>query len=101
MKIVKGDTVKVMTGKYKGKTGRVVKVFPKLDKIIVEGVNLAKKHMRPTQENPQGGINELEMPIHVSNVRLFISNNETKVGYKLLEDGKKVRYAKKTGEVIN
>lgn len=101
MKIVKGDTVKVMTGKYKGKTGRVVKVFPKLDKIIVEGVNLAKKHMRPTQENPQGGINELEMPIHVSNVRLFIGNNETKVGYKLLEDGKKVRYAKKTGEVIN
>ena len=101
MKIVKGDTVKVMTGKYKGKTGRVVKVFPKLDKIIVEGVNLAKKHMRPTQENPQGGINELEMPIHISNVSLFVSNNETKVGYKLLEDGKKVRYAKKTGEVIN
>ena len=57
--------------------------------------------MRPTQENPQGGINEIEMPIHISNVKLFINNNDTRVGYKILEDGKKVRYAKKTGEVIN
>ena len=61
MRIKKGDTVKVITGKYKGKTSRVIKVYPKVEKIIVEGVNLAKKHMRPTQENPQGGINEIEM----------------------------------------
>ena len=101
MKIKKGDTVKVITGKYKGKTSRVIKVYPKTEKLIVEGVNLAKKHIRPTQENPQGGINELEMPIHISNVRLFINNNDTRVGFKVLEDGKKVRYAKKTGEVIN
>ena len=101
MRIKKGDTVKVITGKYKGKTSRVIKVYPKAEKIIVEGVNLAKKHMRPTQENPQGGINEIEMPIHISNVKLFINNNDTRVGYKILEDGKKVRYAKKTGEVIN
>tara|TARA_B100000700_G_C14872948_1_gene774293 strand:+ start:146 stop:451 length:306 start_codon:yes stop_codon:yes gene_type:complete len=101
MKIKKGDTVKVITGKYKGKTSRVIKVYPKIEKIIVEGVNLAKKHMRPTQENPQGGINEIEMPIHISNVKLFINNNDTRIGYKILEDGKKVRYAKKTGEVIN
>ena len=101
MRIKKGDTVKVITGKYKGKTSRVIKVYPKVEKIIVEGVNLAKKHMRPTQENPQGGINEIEMPIHISNVKLFINNNDTRVGYKILEDGKKVRYAKKTGEVIN
>jgi large subunit ribosomal protein L24 len=101
MKIKKGDTVKVITGKYKGKTSRVIKVYPKTEKLIVEGVNLAKKHIRPTQENPQGGINELEMPIHISNVKLFINNNDTRVGFKVLEDGKKVRYAKKTREVIS
>lgn len=101
MKIKKGDTVKVIVGKYKGKTSRVIKVYPKTKKIIVEGVNLAKKHVRPTQENPQGGINEIEMPIHISNVKLFINNNATRVGYKILEDGNKVRFSKKTGEVIN
>jgi len=101
MKIKKGDTVKVMTGKYKGKISRVIKVYPKNHKVIVEGVNLAKKHIRPTQENPQGGINEIEMSIHISNLKLYVNNNETRVGYKILEDGKKVRYAKKTGEVVN
>ena len=101
MKIIKGDTVKVITGKYKGKTSRVIKVYPKTNKVIVEGVNLAKKHVRPTQENPQGGINEIEMPIHISNIKLYVNNNETRIGYKILEDGKKVRYAKKTGEVVN
>ena len=101
MKIIKGDTVKVITGKYKGKTSRVIKVYPKTNKVIVEGVNLAKKHVRPTQENPQGGINEIEMPIHISNLKLYVNNNETRVGYRILEDGKKVRYAKKTGEVVN
>ena len=101
MKIKKGDTVKVITGKYKGKTSRVIKVFPKTDKLIVEGVNIAKKHMRPTQENPQGGINEIEMPIHISNVKIYLNNTDSRVGYKFLDDGKKVRYAKKTGEVIN
>ena len=101
MKIKKGDTVKVITGKYKGKTSRVIKSYPSENKVIVEGVNIVKKHMRPTQENPQGGINEIEMPIHISNVKLFINNKDTRVGYKILEDGKKVRYAKKTGEVIN
>ena len=101
MKIKKGDTVKVITGKYKGKTSRVIKVYPKTDKLIVEGVNIAKKHMRPTQENPQGGINEVEMPIHIYNVKIYLNNADSRVGYKFLDDGKKVRYAKKTGEVIN
>ena len=101
MKIKKGDTVKVITGKYKGKTSRVIKVYPKTNKLIVEGVNIAKKHMRPTQENPQGGINEIEMPIHISNVKIYLNNADSRVGYKFLDDGKKVRYAKKTGEVIN
>ena len=101
MKIKKGDTVKVITGKYKGKTSRVIKVYPKTDKLIVEGVNIAKKHMWPTQENPQGGINEIEMPIHISNVKIYLNNTDSRVGYKFLDDGKKVRYAKKTGEVIN
>jgi len=101
MKIKKGDTVKVITGKYKGKTSRVIKVYPKTQKVIVEGVNIAKKHIRPTQENPQGGISEIEMPIHISNLKMYINNNATRIGYKILEDGKKVRYAKKTGEVVN
>ena len=101
MKIIKGDTVKIITGKYKGKTGRVIKAFPKADRILVEGVNIVKKHIRPTQDNPQGGINEMEKPIHVSNVKLFINNEDTRVGYKILENGRKVRFAKNTGEVIN
>lgn len=101
MKIRKGDTVKVITGKYKGKTSRVIKAMPKSNKIIVEGVNLAKKHTRPTQENPQGGINEIELPIHVSNVQLLAGNSTSKVGYKYLDDGKKVRFLKKTGEVVS
>ena len=101
MKIKKGDTVKVITGKYKGKTSRVIKAMPKINKVIVEGVNLAKKHMRPTQENPQGGINEIELPIHVSNVQLLAGNSTSKVGYKYLDDGKKVRFLKKTGEVAS
>ncbi len=101
MKIRKGDTVKVITGKYKGKISRVIKSMPKSDKIIVEGVNLAKKHMRPTQDNPQGGINEIEQPIHISNVQLVSGNSFSKVGYKYLDDGKKVRFLKKTGEVVS
>ena len=101
MKIKKGDSVKVITGKYKGKIGRVLKVYPSKNKVLVESVNVFKKHVRPTQENPQGGINEIELPIDVSNVKIFKNNIETRIGYKILEDGKKVRYAKKTGEILS
>lgn len=101
MKIKKGDMVQVITGTDKGKTGRIIKIFLKRSRLIIEGVNMVKKHARPTQENPQGGIIEKEASIHVSNVMLIAGNKPTRVGYKNLEDGQKVKYAKITGEVIN
>ncbi|MBA2628520.1 MAG: 50S ribosomal protein L24 [Rickettsiaceae bacterium] len=102
LKIKKGDKVKVITGKSKGKVGDVLKVFPSEKKLIVSGVNLAKKHTKPTQTS-EGGIVQKELPIHVSNVSHIDpkTNEITKVGYKILEDGKKVRFAKKSGEIIS
>ena len=101
MKIKKGDTVQIISGNEDGKSGRVIKVFPLKDKIIVEGLNMVKKHARPSQENPQGGIMEKEAVIHISNVMLIAGSKPTRIGYKTLEDGRKIKYAKKTGEVIN
>ena len=107
MKIRKGDTVKVITGSYKdkGKIGKVLKVFPDKNRIIVEGVNLVKRHMRPSQQYPQGGIIEKEAPIHVSNVMYYNTkfNTTTRIGFKYLDDGSKVRYCKNPecqGEII-
>ena len=102
MKIRKGDTVKVVSGNDKGKTGKVLKTFPEITRIIVEGVNLVKRHTRPSQRNRKGGIVEKEGPIHVSNVMLFDNrvSNITRVGYRLLNDGTKVRINKKSGEII-
>ena len=101
MKIKKGDTVQIITGNDAGKTGRVIKSFLDKDRVVVEGVNMVKKHARPTQDNPQGGIIEKEATIHISNVMLVASGKPTRVGYKTLEDGRKVKYAKTTGEIIN
>ncbi|RMH65099.1 MAG: 50S ribosomal protein L24 [Calditrichaeota bacterium] len=108
MKIKKDDTVKVMSGNYKdrGKVGKVLKVYPDQNKIIVEGVNIIKRHTKPNQKNPQGGIVEKEAPIHVSKVMYYSTkfNVTTRVGYKFLEDGSKVRYCKNPecqGEIIN
>ena len=101
MKIIKGDTVQIISGNEAGKSGRVIKIFPTKDKIVVEGLNMVKKHARPTQENPQGGIMEKEAAIHISNVMFISAGKPTRIGYKTLEDGKKVKYAKTTGEVIN
>ena len=101
MKIKKGDTVQVITGNDAGKAGRVIKVFPDKDKIVVEGISVVKKHARPTQDNPQGGIIEKEAAIHISNVMLVVGGKATRVGYKSLDDGRKVKFAKTTGEVIN
>lgn len=102
MKIKKGDKVKVITGKNKGKVGDVIKVIPKESKVVVSGINLVKRHTKPTQTN-EGGIIKKELPIHVSNVSHIDpkSNEITKVGFKFLEDGKKVRFAKKSGEIIS
>ncbi len=103
-KIKQGDEVIVLTGKDKGKQGKVTRIFNEENKVLVQGVNVAKKHQRG---NPNagvaGGIIEKEMPIHISNVALY--NPETqkadRVGFKFLEDGKKVRYFKSTNEVVD
>jgi large subunit ribosomal protein L24 len=101
LKVKKGDKVKVITGSSKGKIGDVIKVFPKENKVIVSGVNVVKKHTKPSQFS-EGGIISKELPINVSNISHIDpkTNEVTKVGYKVLESGKKVRFAKKSGEVI-
>ena len=101
MKIKKGDTVQVITGNDSGKTGRVIKVFLDKERVVIEGVNMVKKHARPTKDNPQGGIIEKEASIHISNIMMLAGGKPTRVGYKTLEDGRKVKFAKTTGEVIN
>ena len=100
-KIKKEDTVKVISGSYKGQTGRVLKIITKNNRALVEGINKAKKHMRPTQENPQGGIVEKELSIHLSNLALVYKGKSVKVGYKLNNDGKKNRINKLDGNVID
>ncbi|MFC1547514.1 50S ribosomal protein L24 [Candidatus Neomarinimicrobiota bacterium] len=101
MKIKKDDIVKVISGNYRGKTGKVLKVLPARNRAIVEGINFVKRHSRPTQTNPQGGIIEREATIHLSNLMLIVNNAPTRVGYTKLEDGKKVRVSRKTGETVN
>ncbi|MBM7708529.1 50S ribosomal protein L24 [Enterococcus lemanii] len=102
MFVKKGDKVKVITGKDKNKEGIVLEALPKKDKVVVEGVNIVKKHQKPSQTAPQGGILEVEAPIHVSNVMVIDPSNgeATRVGYKEV-DGKKVRVSKKTGEILD
>ncbi|MBY0095418.1 50S ribosomal protein L24 [Mesobacillus maritimus] len=102
MHVKKGDKVMVISGKDKGKTGNILAAFPKQSRVLVEGINIVKKHAKPSQENPQGGILSQEAPIHVSNVMPIDpkSGKPTRVGYKE-EDGKKVRVAKKSGEVLD
>ena len=102
MHVVKNDMVKILSGKYSGKTGKVLKVFPDQNRLIVEGVNIIKKHTKPSQKNQQGGIIAKESSIHVSNVMVIDpkTNEATRVGYKFLEDGKKVRISKKSGEML-
>ena len=99
MKIKKNDTVIVISGDDKGKTGVVKKAMPKESKVVVEGVNMVKRHTKPSQTNP-GGIVSKEAAIHVSNVALVKEGKPTKIGYKIV-DGKKVRVARKTGDVID
>lgn len=101
MRIKKGDKVKVITGAYKGTIGEVTKAFPKEDKVIVEGVNMVKKHLRPTQQNPDGGIVEKEAKIHVSNVMLYDekAKQASRVKYEM-KDGMKVRVYKKSGAEV-
>ncbi|HRC25997.1 MAG TPA: 50S ribosomal protein L24 [Alphaproteobacteria bacterium] len=101
LKIRKGDQVIVTTGKDRGGKGEVVRVMPEESRVVVRGLNVAKKHRKPTQTQP-GGIESVEMPIHISNVALIDpkSGGPTRVGYKTLKDGRKVRVARKSGETI-
>jgi large subunit ribosomal protein L24 len=100
IKIKTGDNVKVITGNHKGSEGKVLKIVSEKNRLIVEGVNMVKKHMKPNAQNPQGGIIEKEAFIHVSNVSLLTPSGETtKVGYRM-DENKKVRFSKKSNEVI-
>ena len=101
MKIRKGDMVKIISGSDKGKSGRVIKVFLDKERIIVEGVNVVKKHSRPSQENPQGAILEKEMSIHISNAMYLNGEKSSKIGIKRLDDGSKTRFLKSTNESID
>ncbi len=98
-KIKKGDTVRVIAGRSRDKEGKVTSVDVKNHKVVVEGVNLVTKHMKPSAANPDGGIREQEAAIDISNVMLVSDGKTTRVGFKI-ENGKKVRVAKKTGKTI-
>ncbi len=102
LKIKTKDRVIVIAGRDKGKTGEVLKVLPKEDRVIVRGINIARRHERPTRVS-QGGIVDKEVPIHISNVAHVDPqhNLPTRVGYRVLEDGRKVRFAKRSGDVID
>jgi large subunit ribosomal protein L24 len=102
LKIKKGDNVVVITGRDKGKTGEVLRVFPADSRVIVQAINVAKRHTRPRMGDP-GGIVEKELTIHISNVAHIDpgSTKPSRIGYKRLEDGRKVRFARRSGEVID
>ena len=108
MKIRKNDTVIVVAGNYKGKTGKVLKVYPKKDRVIVEGVNIIKRHTKANQQFPQGGIIEKEAPLHISNVMLVDpkTNEATRIGKKIIIDDKtgkkrRIRVSKISGEMLS
>jgi len=101
MKLKKNDSVKVLVGKDKGKSGRILKIDHESQRAVVQGVNMVKKTMKKRSQQDQGGIKEIEAPIHVSNLAFLLKSGQTtRIGYKFDEQGVKVRFAKKTGEVI-
>ena len=102
-KIRKGDRVHVLSGRDKGRQGEVIRVMPSEDRALVQGINLVKRHQKPTGIGNPGGIAEKEAPIHLSNLALIDpkSGKPTRVGFKVLEDGKKVRVARASGEVLD
>lgn len=100
VKLKINDEVVVIAGKYKGTKGRVLKINRRKDLITIDKVNMVKKHSKPTQQNPDGGIQEFEAPIHISNVALSTKDGVTKVGFKIDDKGKKHRIARKTGKEV-
>ena len=103
MHVKKGDTIQVISGRDKGKIGEITRVIPKTSQVVVEGVNVRTKHVKPQQEGESGQIVTFEAPIHSSNVMLYSTkeNTASRVGYTFTEDGRKVRMLKKTGEIID
>ena len=103
LKLKKGDKVQVLTGRDKGRQGEILRAMPEDSKVLVQGVNMVKRHTRPSQTSPQGGIVSQELPIHISNVALVDpkGGKPTRVGYKTLSDGRKVRVARRSGETLN
>jgi len=102
IRVKKGDTVMIRSGKYKGKTGKVLQVHPALNKVTVEGINVVKRHRKPTQQQPQGGIIELTKPVWVSKVGLLDSTAKkpSRVGFKTNAKGDKIRYLKSSGKEL-
>jgi large subunit ribosomal protein L24 len=102
-KVKKGDRVVVLTGRDKGKQGEVLRVLPKEHRVVVQGVMMVKRHRKASARNPEGGIEAMEAPVDVSNVAHLDPKDgrPTRVGFRFLEDGRKVRYAKRSGEVID
>ncbi len=100
MKIKKGDVVVVISGKDKGREGTVSRVMPRDNKVIVDGINVVKKHQKPSGSNRQGGIIDRDMPIDASNVMLVHKGKPTRIGFKVDKDGKKIRIARSTGEEV-
>jgi large subunit ribosomal protein L24 len=103
MHVKKGDTIQVISGKDKGKIGEISRVIPQTSQVVVQGVNIKTKHVKPRQEGESGQIITFEAPVHSSNVMLYSKKEETasRVGYTFTEDGRKVRVLKKTGEIID
>ncbi|HAV43103.1 TPA: 50S ribosomal protein L24 [bacterium] len=103
LRVRKGDRVFLITGKDKGKSGKVLKVFPLRDRILIEGLNQVKRHTRPSRKNPQGGIIEKELPLHISNVMLVCPNcnKPTRIGRTFLKDGTKIRICRKCQEPVD
>ena len=99
-KFRKNDSVKVIAGSYKGQTGRILKMISNKNRVLVEGINKVKKHMKPSQENPQGGIVEKDMSIHASNLMLLDKGKPVRVGFKVSDLGKKNRVNRKNGNAI-
>jgi large subunit ribosomal protein L24 len=96
----KGDTVIITTGSHKGQVGEVMRVIPDKDRVVIKGINLRTKHLRPTRINPQGGIITKEAPIHISNVSPVVDGRATRVKFEVREDGSKVRVAVRGGKVL-
>ncbi|PLX87938.1 MAG: 50S ribosomal protein L24 [Desulfuromonas sp.] len=101
--VKKNDMVKIIAGKEKGKTGKVLRVFPAKGRVVVESLNIVKRHTRPTQLNPEGGIIEKEAPLSISNVMLVCGscNEPARTGVRRLDDGSKARYCKKCNEIVD